>query len=137
MKVLKFSLLLFISLNFWACSNEANTEKSSEEEKEITAKNKEPKKSKKKKSIKELLQGDWVDEEGMDFLSFKGDTVDMAPMGTYSFSIDKETKVISYTPIDENGVAHKNKITKLTNKVLILDPAEDNSGQHAEYSRKK
>lgn len=136
MKVLKLSLLLFISLVVGACSNESDSEKNLDEENKITKKEVPQEKEAENKlpRMQELLQGDWKVKEGMGFLSFKGDTVDMNPMGIYTFSIDEETNIISYTPIDENGVAHKNTITKLNKQELILDPAGD-SGQHEEYVR--
>ncbi len=138
MKILQLSLLLLFSLQFMACNEQKPQDKKQEEEKKITKeelKEEEKPKEAAPKSMKDLLQGEWKAKEGMGFLSFKGDTVDMNPMGVYTYTIDEATQVISYTPIDGNGVAHKNKITKLTEDEFIEDPAEDGSGQHEEYVR--
>jgi hypothetical protein len=137
MNTLKTVLILLLSLQLIACSNQNTPTKNMEEEKEILKE--EPKREQekveenKKLSMQELLQGDWKAKEGMGFMSFKDNIVDMSPMGEYTFSIDEETQIITFSPMTDDAVAHTNKIIKLTSTELILDDSGDGTGQYEEY----
>lgn len=137
MNILKISLSLFCCLQLIACGNENRSSspktESTEIQKEENHEHQEVKKESKKLSMQEMLEGDWKAAEGMGFMSFKGKTVDMSPMGKYTFIIDEESKIITFSPMTDDAVAHSNKIIKLTDKELILDDSGDGTGQYEEY----
>lgn len=80
------------------------------------------------------LQGVW-EMDGLT-LVIEGDTADADPYGVYFIQVDEAALVIHWTPVDANGVAHRNVITSITNDELILD-ADGDSGQHEVWRRKK